>query len=183
MKRVALLGGSFNPPHISHQMICLWLLSTRRADQIWMMPCNEHPFHKALLPFAHRTAMCSLAAELFPKDHVIVTNIEAEFEGPSRTLNTIKALIERYPEIGFSLVIGADILGEKDSWYRFDEIERLVSLHVIGRTGYASPEASPVLPPISSSGIREGISRSEDVSTWLPASVLAYIQHHGLYQE
>ncbi len=178
---IALLGGSFNPPHLAHQMICLWALSTQRADEVWLVPSFEHPFQKPLVSFEHRCAMCALLAEPFQRDRVKVSDVEAKLPVPSRTLNTLEYLSQTYPTYGFSLIIGADILQETSKWYRFDEIKRLANILVIGRMGYSSPADDFMLPPISSTSIRKKFFKGHDVSQVIPASVLAYIQAHQLY--
>ena len=79
MTRIALFGGSFNPPHVAHQMGALYVLETQPVDQLWIAPTFVHPFeHKrGLISFEHRVAMCKLMAEpLGPR--VIVTKIEEE---------------------------------------------------------------------------------------------------------
>jgi nicotinate-nucleotide adenylyltransferase len=181
MSSIALLGGSFNPPHLGHQMICLWALSTGRAPEVWLVPTFAHAFNKELVPFEHRSAMCQHLVQLFAPGKVMVCSIEAELSAPSLTYNTLQSLCRRYPQHQFHLMVGADILQEKDAWYRFDEIERLAPLLVIGRAGYPSPDETVILPAISSSQIRARLARGQDVSGLLPASVLAYIQAHHLY--
>ena len=182
MRRVALLGGSFNPPHIAHQMLCLWALSAGRADQVWMVPCDEHAFGKKLLAFEHRHRMCALSAEVFVEGRVCVSSVEQEIGGRSRTLHTVRRLIADNPSCRFSLLVGADILAEKDSWYRFDEIERLVDLLVVGRSGYPGPTDAIALPPVSSTAIRERLQNGQPVDHLLPAAVLRYIDERGLYR-
>jgi nicotinate-nucleotide adenylyltransferase len=180
-RRVALLGGSFNPPHVAHQMIALWVLSTEQADEVWLMPCFRHPFGKGLVDFRHRIEMCRRAALALPPGRVQVSAVEEELGGESRTLLTVQHLLATHPDCQLRLVIGADILQEKASWYRFDELARLAPPLVIGRSGYPSPASVPELPAVSSSRIRELLLRGEDVSAWLPAPVLEYIRAEGLY--
>ena len=62
MREVALFGGSFNPPHVAHQMVCLFVLETCRVDAVWMVPTFRHAFSKELCGFEHRFRMCELAA-------------------------------------------------------------------------------------------------------------------------
>jgi len=180
--RVALLGGSFNPPHIAHQMICLWALSSGRADQVWLVPCFQHAFNKELLSFEHRYRMCELAAEIFDDPRIRVSDVERAMGGESRTLHTLQRLTAEHPKHRFALLIGADILAEKDSWYRFDEIERMVDLLVLGRQGYQGPDDAVVLPAISSTEVRARLADERSVSHLLPAGVLGYIKDHRLYR-
>jgi len=181
MRRVALLGGSFNPPHVAHQMICLWVLSTEQADEVWLLPCFRHPFRKQLVSFEHRLEMCRRAARALPAGRVLVSTVEEELGGEGRTFHTVQHLIQAHPDCRFRLVIGADILQEKGSWYRFDELAELAPPLVIGRSGYPSPEEVPTLPAVSSTRIRELLARGETPSPWLPAAVLEYIKTERLY--
>ncbi len=181
MRRIALLGGSFNPPHVAHQMICLWALSTGQADEVWLIPCYQHPFGKPLCAFRHRLEMCRRAAALLPAGRVRVLPVEEELGGESRTLYTVQHLVGQHPDCQFRLLIGADILGEQSSWYRFDELARLAPPLVIGRSGYPSPAGVPELPAISSTRIRELLRCGQPAAAWLPAGVLDYIRAEGLY--
>ncbi len=183
MKQVALLGGSFNPPHIAHQMLALWALSTGKADEVWLVPCHQHPLGKPLIPFDQRVEMCWRVTRLFGPDLVKVSRVEETLKGPSRTLFTLQHLMAHVPDHQFSFLIGADILQEKESWYHFDAIEKLAPLLIVGRTGYPLPEGSLVLPDISSTIIRDKLLRGEDVSALVPQSVLEYIHAHRLYQQ
>lgn len=183
MPKIALLGGSFNPPHVAHQMAALWALSCGGADQVWFMPCHRHPFGKALAPFDLRVEMCQAACGVFPPERARVTRIEAEDPRESRTLFTVRLLRERHPDLSFALLIGADILTEQESWYRFDEIQQLVEILVVGREGYPSPEGVPVLPPVSSSEIRRRLGAGQDVRALVPDDVLQHIHYHSLYRD
>ena len=182
MSTIALLGGSFNPPHVAHQMICLWALSTGRADAVWWIPTFAHPLGKPLVDFEHRARMCELALEGFARDTVRVSRVEASLSAPSHTLSTIKQLSKEHPGHSFSLLIGADILGQTDDWYRFEDLKRIADLIVVGRSGHG-PVDSIELPPISSSQIRHLVADGRDVSQLLPWRVLEYIREHGLYQK
>jgi len=180
--RIALFGGSFNPPHIAHELACLLLLETGRCDEVWMVPVFQHPFadspNKALVAFDHRFAMCERASARIAG--VRVSRVEAELGGESRTLHTVKHLIATRSQDSFALVVGADLLSERYLWYGWDELEKLVEIIVLGRVGYGGPE--PLLPAVSSTDIRARISRGEDVSRLVSNDVLRYIEKERLYQ-
>lgn len=186
---IGLFGGSFNPPHLAHQMVCLYVLETCAVDAVWMIPTYRHPFAKDLLEFGHRFRMCQLAASGFG-ERVAVSAIEAELDRPvSRTLDTLNALVERYPGAAFRLVIGADILAETDKWYRWDEIARLAPPIVVGRSGYVRDpahgealESAIDLPRISSTEVRARLSRGQSAVPLVPRVVMDYIAERGLYR-
>ena len=204
MRRVGLFGGSFNPPHVAHQLVALYVLETV-LDEVWFVPTFSHPFGKTLAPFDHRVAMCELAAAPLGA-RALVSRAEQELaQKPDfvarRTLDLIEHLTAKHTDAKFHLVVGSDILGETDKWHRWDEVSRLAPPIVLGRTGYPLPagsiETGVVMPEISATRIREllaGVdpaaltgpmgataSAAAAVSALLPQTVLRYIARNGLY--
>jgi nicotinate-nucleotide adenylyltransferase len=128
--------------------------------------------------------MCELAMGWLPR--TVVSRVEEELGGESRTLRTIEHLRARNPDWRMRLVVGADILLEGKRWYGFDRVVELAPLLVLGRAGFAAEGAPwPVLPEISSSAIRDAIhgGRSTELGALVPRAVLSYIDAHGLYRE
>jgi nicotinate-nucleotide adenylyltransferase len=184
--RVAILGGSFNPPHVAHILAVTWVLATRPVDEVWLMPVGEHAFGKRLVSYAHREAMVRLAlGPLGPRAQV--TDIERRLAGPSRTVDSLQALQRERPECRFSLIIGADILAERHAWKAWDVLERDFGFHLLGREGYALPAGygvSVVLPAVSSTLLRERLAGGDlaGCEGMLDRGVLSYIARQGLYE-
>ncbi len=179
--RVAFFGGSFNPPHVAHQMVSLYVLETAAVDELWLVPCCKHPFDKLLAPYQHRLRMCELAAAaLGPR--VRVSDIEGRLGGESRTLVTLKALRAEHPAIEFLLVVGADIESELPMWYGAGELLRNVQRIVVGRGGYSGGSAV-AMPALSSTEIRARLATGQSVAGLLPHAVQDYVREHALYSE
>jgi nicotinate-nucleotide adenylyltransferase len=177
---VAIFGGSFNPPHVGHQLVALYVLETAAVDELWFVPCWKHTFDKALEPFPDRLRMTELAAAALGS-RVRVSDVEARLGAErSRTLVTIKALRASHPEHEFSLVIGADIEPELPLWYGADELRRSVQLVVVGRAGF-SGRSDVVMPAVSSTEIRARLRAGEAVDGLVPRGVLDYIRQRRLY--
>ena len=179
--RVAIYGGSFNPPHVAHQLAMTCVLGTARprVDELWMVPTFKHPFDKQLAPFADRVRMCELAAAPFAR--VRVSRIEEELGGESYTLRTVQALKQRRPDDELALVIGADLLAERERWHGWAELRTLVPFIVVGREGH--PDTGGLaLPPVSSTVVRQRIARGEPVDALVPADVVDYVAARGLYR-
>ncbi len=182
-REIALLGGSFNPPHVAHMMAAYWALATQRVCAVWLLPAFRHPFGKALAPWEQRVEMCRLAAEAIRG--VEVCTAEAELAGDplvGKTARTLEHLVGKHPGRRFALIVGADVIAETSKWYRFDRVRELARLIVVGRSGYLGAEGGPALPKVSSSAIREKLQQGGDVSALVPASVLRYIEEKGLYR-
>jgi nicotinate-nucleotide adenylyltransferase len=177
---VGVYGGSFNPPHVAHQMVCLLALGVGRMEAVWVIPSFEHAFDKQLAGFEHRLAMCRIMARPFGS-RVQVLDVEREIGGKSRTLVTVKHLRQRYPQHRFSLVVGSDILDEAHRWYGWDRLMELVTLFVVPR-GEGETDFGYALPGLSSTCIRETLGAGGDVSAQIPGQVYDYIREHGLYR-
>jgi nicotinate-nucleotide adenylyltransferase len=181
--RVAIFGGSFNPPHLAHQMAALFVLETAPVDELWIVPAFQHPFGKMLAPFADRLAMCErAAAALGPRVQVVA--IERELGAESHTLRTVRRLQQDFPAHAFSLVIGADLVPEVPSWHRGAELQQTVPFLIVGRAGFAveGPANRVALPRISSTEVRAAVVAGRAVEGLVPNSVLDYIYGHGLYK-
>ncbi len=180
---IAVFGGSFDPPHVSHVLCVSYVLAAEDVDEVLVIPTFDHALDKeASAPFEHRFAMTELAMRDFKR--VRLSRIEAERGGKSRTLDTLEALGERHPDATLRLVVGADILDETDRWYRWERIVELAPPIVVGRGGYDAPRPDAVtLPEVSSTELRRRLGAGESVAGLIPAAVASYVRAHGLYAE
>ncbi|WP_437489991.1 nicotinate (nicotinamide) nucleotide adenylyltransferase [Sorangium sp. So ce1014] len=202
-RRVAIFGGSFNPPHVAHVLAATYAISVAPVDEVLVVPVYRHPFSKELVPFEHRLAMCHLALGWLPC--VSVSAVERDLGGESLTLRTLEHLAAAHPDWAMRLLVGADVLPDLPRWHRFDRIEQLAPPIVLGRSGFtatgaerldaaaidprphlrADPlrPADVLLPQISSSEIRRAFAAGdlEGVRQRVPRAVLDYALAHGLY--
>lgn len=181
MPRVALLGGSFNPPHVGHLMAAHYVRATQDVDEVWLMPSFNHPFGKALTPFEHRVEMCQVLCR-DASGWLQTSTIESEPGLTGRTVDTLELLQRRHPQVRFSLIIGSDILKDLPHWKDFERIERMVCVLVLYRAGYPAPNTvGPPLAEVSSTQIRDLLARGEEPRALVPSGVLAYARQVGLY--
>ena len=207
---IAILGGSFNPPHICHLFALQYMLAASDADQAWLLPCYQHAFGKTLAPFEHRFAMCQLVVSDFRDERVRALPLERDRQGTSWTIETARHIKRLHPDDELIWAIGSDVLFELDRWRAFEELQRLITFFVVPRAGFSassSPASSAsaisadaaatlqrlrqhaqelerqgmFLPNISSSLIRERIQQRQPIRHLVPASVAAYIDAHRLY--
>ena len=181
-KQLVLFGGSFNPPHIGHAMICVWLKQALNARGIIMVPTFQHAFNKKSIHFDHRFKMCKLLAKTL--NGVSVSNIERHLSTPNRTYDTIK----QYTCSNLALVIGSDLVMEVHRWYKWGEIQKMVKVIVVGRVGSKDYNIPPnwyhypiTLSSTSSSDIRKMISDNKDIVGLVPSKVEKYIRKNDLY--
>jgi nicotinate-nucleotide adenylyltransferase len=182
--KIAILGGSFNPPHVCHLMICYYVLETTDVDKVWLVPCYQHAFEKELIAFHHRFNMCSLATEIFNK-RVEVSSVEEEQKGTSWTIDTVLYLKDLYPHVEFEWLVGSDVTREFTSWKDFDLLQKMITFRIIPRSGYLEEVKEGIhtlfFPNISSTMIRDRIKKGLSINHLVPKSVEKYIRQHRLY--
>ena len=172
--RVALYGGSFDPPHVGHAMVAAWLRWTDQADQVWLVPVGGHAFGKALSPFDRRLDWTgALAGALGPRARVEPS--ECRLPPPTCKADVLDHLAAAHPAHAFSFVVGADNLATFDRWHRAEALLAAYPRLVVGRAGHPSPDGVPVFPDVSSTAVRAALARGDDVSGWVPAPVLAAV--------
>jgi len=179
---VALIGGSFNPPHVGHLLAAHYVRATEPVDAVWLVPADRHPYGKHLAPFEHRRRMCELLCADTP-GWLQVSDVEHQLGGSGRTVDTLRHLAASYPGQRWTLVLGSDLFSDFPNWKEPDAIHSLARLLVLNRAGH--PSAAAVGPPmahVSSSEVREALAAGQDVSHLVPRAVLAYALAMGLYK-
>ncbi|MEM7135435.1 MAG: nicotinate (nicotinamide) nucleotide adenylyltransferase [Myxococcota bacterium] len=181
--RVAIYGGSFDPPHMGHVLAVAWALGTGEVDRAWIIPTWKHPLGKEHgADFEARVEMCERA--FAGLRNAEVSTVEKELGGVSRTLTTIETLAAAHPNNSFRLLIGADILSETGRWHRWDDVARAAPPLVVGRAGYPLPDGCPIaIPDVNSTDVRQGLAQGATMDGLVPYEVLAYVRMQGLYRD
>lgn len=187
MKKVGIFGGTFNPPHIGHLIMANEVYVALGLDEVRFMPNATAP-HKEVkqeATNAQRLQLVELAIANSPQ--ITVERFEMERGGVSYTYDTMQALVAREPDTQFSFIIGGDMIDSLHTWYRIDELVRLVQFVGVKRPGSKAQTTYPVhmveAPEInlSSTFIRERLQKSGTLQFLLEPAVEAYIRKEGLY--
>jgi len=183
-ERVAVFGGSFDPPHLGHALACFWALESGQVDRVLLIPAALHAFGKQYTArFDQRMAMCRLAVQRLA-DAVSVSDIEGRRPGVSYMVDTLRALEQEMPASTFRLLVGTDVAQEVHKWRESEEVLRRAPLLELPRPlpGQRFDERPGALPPISSTQVRDALKSGHGVEHLLAATVTAYIRSHGLYE-
>ena len=113
-----------------------------------------------------------------------VSRVEEEIGGTSRTVDTLRALQARHPDVSFAWVAGSDLKAELPSWKEPKALERLARWIWLPRRGVARAADDPpyVFPDISSTEIRLRAARGDSLQGWVPREVAALIQRVRPYR-
>lgn len=187
MKKVGILGGTFNPPHIGHLIMANEVYHALQLDEVRFMPNAIAPHKKKEDESTdeNRLRMVQLLVE--PYKEFTVETIELERGGVSYTYDTMVALKKREPDVEFYFIIGGDMIDSLHSWYKINELVNIVQFVGLKRPGTKSKSTYNVkmieAPEIdlSSTFIRERLAKGGTLRFLIPASVEAYIRKEGLY--
>ncbi|MDR2503117.1 MAG: nicotinate (nicotinamide) nucleotide adenylyltransferase [Deltaproteobacteria bacterium] len=142
---IAILGGSFNPPHLGHLRLALEVFEALRPERLDFVPCAAPP-HKAgaaLLPFALRCSMLREALAPFP--FFKVNPVEASLPAPSYTCLTLRAYRREAGAGPLYFILGAGDFTLLDSWKDWRELSLLATLVVVSRQGEEAEEVAAAM--------------------------------------
>lgn len=134
MKRIGLLGGSFNPAHRGHRQLSLSALSALGLDEVWWLVSPGNPLKdgKDMAPYEARLASARAAAEGTP---IRASDFERRV-GTRYTVDTLRELVAHYPGHRFMWLMGADTLPDFHLWKEWRALAGMVPIAVLPRHGY-----------------------------------------------
>jgi nicotinate-nucleotide adenylyltransferase len=194
-RRVGVLGGAFDPPHLAHLALAQAAITSLKLDELRVIPTG-HAWHKSrsLTDAAHRLAMVQLA--FADMAQVVVDARETQRHRSSYTIDTLNELRTAMPAADLFLIIGADQAQALTTWRAWQEIIQSATIcvadrpHTTGaRVEFDAEEAFPQrflhlqmsAMAISATDIRSAISNHQDVTALVGESVARYIAAHHLY--
>ena len=200
MLRVGIYGGAFAPIHKGHVEAAKAFMSQMWLDVLFVIPTGISP-HKEMdrtASNADRMEMCRRAFE--GVEGVIVSDVEIRRGDTSYSIETLRSFAD--PQSRLFMLCGTDMMLTLGEWDDADEIFKLCYPVYIRRENdreldekiietntkyfetfgkYVIKLDAPVID-ISSSALRDMMRRGEDVSEFIPARVLEYIDEKGLYR-
>lgn len=201
MKKVGIMGGTFNPIHIAHLVLAEQAYEQFGLDEIVFMP-SKRPAYKDLsevIDEEYRQRMIELAIADNP--HFTIDTMEFYREGNTYTADTLEELTKKNPEVEYYFILGADSLFQLEKWYRPEVILSLSTILAANRddkdddlvkskieelinTFHAKIHLLKIPKiDISSKMIRECIQEGKSIRYYVPNGVSDYIQQQTLYKE
>ena len=193
--RLAVFGGSFDPPHNGHLALCLYARELAGVDRL-IVSVSKNPFKgPADASNDDRTTMAGLlvdeinAAGSFAE----LSAWELQQPGPSYTIDLLRHVAALHPCDDLVLLVGEDSYRQMPQWRESREIAKLCDIAVFGRSGceLAAASCGETLPPatlfdfdmpVSATEVRRLAAAGQPVSHLVPPTIAAYIASHGLYR-
>ncbi len=197
MKKIGLYGGTFDPIHFGHLNLIMQIKEMRGLEEVWLVPTGVNPFKidKKVSEAKYRLAMTQAAIE--PFSHLKVMDNEIRREGVSYAIDTLKQFFEFQEDHEYAIIIGDDAAEGFFRWKNVKEIIQMVPIYVGRRACDFKIESlagdADVLNTlkkgmtdtriieISSTDIRERVSRGLNCCHLVPSKVMDIIYKNDLY--
>ncbi len=197
MRRVGILGGTFDPPHIGHLVLAEYAVTALTLDEVLFVPAADPP-HKwrVRVNIEHRLPMLQRAIADNPR--FSISRVDIDRTGPHYTVDMVRILQGQQPDTEFFFLMGGDSLYNLPKWYQPRDLIALCKLAVMARPGAEIPSelSTNLLPGLadrveiiespmlgfSSTEVADRLEAGKSVRYLVPDAVLTYIQLNGLYQ-
>lgn len=196
-RRIGIMGGTFDPLHVAHLIAAEEARVGFALDRVIFIPAGRPP-HKAGDPTTdpeHRYAMTLLATVENP--YFEVSRMEIERQGPSYSVDTIRALRSALgPGVEIHFIAGADEILEIESWHEAEALPSLARFIALPRPGFDLLQLEQRLPDrflasidvlpmreidVSATEIRRRAAAGQSIRYLVPDSVEAYVRKNKLY--
>ncbi|NLO08932.1 MAG: nicotinate-nucleotide adenylyltransferase [Clostridiales bacterium] len=199
MKKVGIMGGTFNPIHNGHLFLAEHAYEQAGLDYVLFMPTMNPP-HKAdmtIIPAEHRINMVREAVKDNP--HFIISDFELNRPGITYTSDTLKALKENEPDTEYYFIVGGDSLMMMAHWMDPKTVFGLSTIIAGGREQCSQEQLEEQvkylenefggriilldmpLIELSSEKVRERVAKGKSIIYYVPDEVARYIREHNLY--
>lgn len=189
-RRIGILGGTFDPPHIGHLVTAINVRHELDLDVVLMVVANE-PWQKVderkVSPASDRLAM--VEAAVVDDEGIHASDMELRRGGPSYSVDTLAELSAAEPDAELFLILGADAAAGLDTWERAEELDELCCIVVVDRPGTVGVtprrfDVQRVEVPrleVSSTDLRARVRDGRPTTYLLPPAVRDMIVSRKLY--
>ncbi len=197
--KIGVFLGTFDPIHKGHIHIAKNVIEELNLDSLIIIPSYESPHKdkKIITSSDTRLAMCRLACEGY--DNIFASDIEIKNELRGYSLDKINLIVDTYRDSIIYYIVGSDAYMNVMEWSNIDKMVEKVVFCVVLRKEDHREELSSIKDKlskiggktyicnfktleISSSKIKSLIKAKEDISDYLPATVVTYIRANKFYE-
>jgi nicotinate-nucleotide adenylyltransferase len=186
--RLAVLGGTFDPPHIGHLLAASDAFETLSLDRLLFIPAASHPFKGEAVGATPPQRLDMLALLIADDARFGIDAIEIERPGLSYTVDTLTDLARRYRDAERYFLIGEDLVDQLPTWRSPERVAELAEIVVLARGDEPDTTAGPFRHlgtrriDVSSTEIRARARAGLSLHGFVPDAIAAYIRDVGLYR-
>lgn len=199
VKRLGIMGGSFNPPHVGHFLMAESAMNELSLDKVLFIPTGRiayKPEHDRASGI-HRYRMLKTVVDR--NSGFCITDMEIASPEITYTANTLKRLKAELPDTRLNFIVGADSLDYMDKWYSPATIFKLCTVAAMNRSDIPeerflskieylrdrfSADIRVIDMPyvdVSSTELRERIQSGRSIRYLCDDEIIEYISKNKLY--
>ncbi len=201
MRKVGIMGGTFDPIHIGHLILGENAYLQFGLDKVVFMPSGNPPHKKERDGGTDLQRMDMVKLAIASNTHFEISDIEMNEEGYTYTYRTLEKLVKEHPDTEYYFIIGADSLFYFDTWKNPQRIADACTLVVATRNHTSDEKLDEKIEFVrkrfnaniekldtenidcSSSQIRSWIKEGHTVKYYVPDTVINYIHTYHVYAE
>ncbi|MFA9446547.1 nicotinate-nucleotide adenylyltransferase [Egicoccus sp. AB-alg6-2] len=187
LRRVGLLGGTFDPPHLGHLVVAESARIDLELDEVRLLVAGDPWMKPVVTPARHRVEMARLATV---EDRFLTVDArETRRAGPTYTVDTLEELHASEPHTEWCFLLGADATARMGEWHRIDDARPLARFVVVTRPGHdlhlaGSAGVERLAVPavaVSSTELRDRYAAGRATRYLVPDRVDRYVREQRLY--
>jgi nicotinate-nucleotide adenylyltransferase len=189
-RRIGILGGTFDPPHLGHLLIASDAFEALALERLLFVPAGNPPHKQGSVVATKAQRLQMIESAIAGDPRFAVDDRELRRDGPSYTVDTLRELSALEPDAELIFLLGVDQFRALDSWREPAEVARLARLGVFARDG-ETPDLSGIHPAewvrvrgvdISATEVRDRIAAGQPIRYLVPAEVEVIIREEQLYR-
>jgi nicotinate-nucleotide adenylyltransferase len=193
VRRIGILGGTFDPPHVAHLAAAAAARHDLDLSEVWFVPAGAPPHKRGHAVSARAVRLALLTAALAGRRGFRAVTDELTRRGPSYTVDTLERLRRAHSGVEWWLVVGTDMLADLPNWRRPERLIELAGIAAVPRPGHGArwPRGLPRrrfrvvdLPAlaVSSTDLRARVGRGASIGDLVPPAVERAIRRLRLYR-
>lgn len=201
MRRIGIMGGTFDPIHNGHLMLGHQAYIEYELDSVWYMPSKTPPHKRDHTVTSSKDRCAMVEAAIREVSYFCLSDFEINrVGGNTYTADTLRLLREEYAETDFFFIVGADSIHDIEKWYHPEYVLKAVTFLAADRESEEQKQSldaqirylkqkygANILRlhcmemDVASVTIRERIASGQSVVELIPNEVYQYIRQHNLY--
>ena len=191
--KIAILGGTFDPPHLGHLILADTVLKELNYDKVLFIPSKIPPHKNISGEVSNEDRLNMLKLSIEDDKRFSFDDYELKSEGISYSIKTLNYLYQNYNIDGkIALIIGADLIKDFHKWKEPEKLSELANIVAVNREenenlfkeNIEKYNIKIIIAPridISSTLIRERIKKNKAFRYFLNDKVYDYIISNKLY--
>jgi nicotinate-nucleotide adenylyltransferase len=186
LKKIGIIGGTFDPIHHGHLILAREALEQLGLEQMLFVPAAISPHKLNWRLSAAETRLAMVRAAVKDEPGFVIDDCELRRSPPSYTIDTIEDLRRRHPQAELFYFIGTDNIASLPTWHRFADLKTMVTFIVLERSAGRVVHSFRTIErhiDISSTDIRKRVAEGRSIRYLVPSAVEQIIRRQNLYWE